>query len=75
MDKNLKNLKPLHCPEVERLMSERLPLITRHGISLCALVIIIVLVFLLFSEGDIQRLLKDMIVYVVRQSKIGTMPQ
>lgn len=56
-----------HCPEVEKLMGGKMPFVTRCGITLVLLVIFIVMVFLLLSEGTSQRLMKEMIKHTIEQ--------
>lgn len=40
-----------HCPEVENLMGGRMPFVTLHGITLVALVLIVVAGILMLSDG------------------------
>ncbi len=64
MEKN--NIRS-HCPEVENLMGGKMPLVTRCGITLVTLIIIVIVVFSLLSEGASQRLMKEMIEHTVNQ--------
>lgn len=56
-----------HCPEVESLMGRKMPFVTRFGITLVTLIIIVIVVFSLLSEGASQRLMKEMIEHTVNQ--------
>ncbi len=58
-----------HCPEVERLMKGRLPFVTRHGITIVAVVLALVCAGLLCSGGASQQLMKEIIEHTVQQIK------
>lgn len=56
-----------HCPEVENLMGGRMPFVTQHGITLVALVLIVVAGILMLSDGTPQQLMKEMVRHTVEQ--------
>lgn len=56
-----------HCPEVENLMGGKMPFVTRYGITLVTLIILVAVLFLLLSEGTSQQLIKEMIEHTVKQ--------
>lgn len=56
-----------HYPEVENLMGGRMPFVTQHGITLVALVLIVVAGILMLSDGTPQQLMKEMIRHTVEQ--------
>ena len=56
-----------HCPEVENLMGGSMPFVTQHGITLVALVLIVVAGILMLSDGTPQQLMKEMIRHTVEQ--------
>ena len=56
-----------HCPKVENLMGGRMPFVTQHGITLVALVLIVVAGILMLSDGTPQQLMKEMIRHTVEQ--------
>lgn len=56
-----------HCPEVENLMGGKMPFVTQHGITLVALVLIVVAGILMLSDGTPQQLMKEMVRHTVEQ--------
>lgn len=63
---NTKN-KHNHCPEVEDLMGGKMPFVTRYGILLVTLVILIIMAIMLLSDGPAQQLGKELIMHTVEQ--------
>lgn len=59
--------KHQHCPEVEKLMGAKMPLVTRYGITFVVLVLLAILVIMLLSGGDIQQLAKELIKHTIEQ--------
>lgn len=58
-----------HCPEVEQLMSGRMPFVTRHGITIVAAVVALTGAALLCSGGAQQQLMEDIVKHTVEQIK------
>lgn len=58
-----------HSPEVEQLMQGRLPFVTRHGITWVIVILVVACSLVLLTEGDSQRLMKQMIDHTVEQIK------
>lgn len=58
-----------HSPEVEQLMQGRLPFVTRHGITWVIVILVVMCSLILLTEGDSQRLMKQMIDHTVEQIK------
>lgn len=58
-----------HCPEVERLMGGRLPFVTRHGITIVAVILVLVCAGLLWSGGAPRQLMEDIMEHTVQQIK------
>lgn len=56
-----------HCTEVESLMGGKSPFVTRHGITIVALGLLVIVTILLFSEGASQQLMKEMIKHTIEQ--------
>lgn len=56
-----------HCPEVENLMDGRMPLVTRCGITIVTLIILVIVVFSLLLEETSQWLMKEMIKHSIEQ--------
>lgn len=56
-----------HCPEVENLMEDKTPFITRHGITVVAVAIMSILAMMLLTEGNIQQLAKGLIKHTKEQ--------
>lgn len=65
-----KNSIKRHCPEVETLMDGKMPFVTRHGITLVVIVLIIVAVFVFTSDGVTCHFLKEAIGHIIEQIKI-----
>lgn len=61
--KNIDNMH-IHCPEVEELMGGKMPFVTRHGITLVALVLVIIVTVLCLHKGPMRRLMKDMVEWI-----------
>ena len=59
----------MHSPEVEQLMQGRLPFVTRHGITWVIVILVVACSLVLLTEGDSQRLMKQMIDHTVEQIK------
>lgn len=62
-DKNIRR----HCPEVEKLMGGKMPFVTRHGITLVLLTLILVAIILFSSKGAPQQLMEEIIEYTLGQ--------
>ena len=58
-----------HCPEVERLMGGRLPFVTRHGITIVAVILVLVCAGLLWAGGASRQLMEDIMEHTVQQIK------
>ncbi len=56
-----------HCPEVERLMGGRSPFITRHGITIVAIVMLLAGIALLLSDGPVHQLMTEVLDYTIHQ--------
>jgi K+-transporting ATPase A subunit len=56
-----------HCPEVENLMDGKMPFVTRCGITLVLLVLLVIAAILLLSDGTPQQLMKEMILHTIEQ--------
>ena len=56
-----------HCPEVERLMGGRLPFVTRHGVTVIAILMITAGICLLMSHGYNQQLAREILSYTIEQ--------
>lgn len=56
-----------HCPEVENLLGDKTPFITRHGITLVAVALMSILGTMLLTEGDTQQLAKGLIKHTIEQ--------
>ena len=59
----------LHSPEVERLLGGRLPLVTRHGITIVALLMALAFAVVAWQGGMPERLVKGIVEQTVRQIK------
>ncbi|MGM9674179.1 MAG: hypothetical protein ACI3X9_01755 [Bacteroidaceae bacterium] len=57
----------LHCPEVERLMSGKLPFVTLHGITIVIIIIILACVCLWCTGGKAWQITSDMIAHVLER--------
>ena len=57
----------LHSPEVERLMRGRLPFVTRHGITIVALLMALVCAGLFRWGGLPGQLMKEIVEQTVQQ--------
>lgn len=73
MEKKNKNQDSVHhhCPEVEKLMEGKFPFITRHGITLVALVLLLIATVLFLSGGKAGQMVKDMVEQVLPQMMRG----
>lgn len=60
-----------HCPEVETLMGGKMPFVTRHGITLVAIVLIIASVFILISDGVPHHFLKEAATHIIEHIKMN----
>lgn len=60
----------LHCPEVEYLMSGKMPFITRYGITLVVVALIAVIFILFISGGSPHQLMREMIENTLEQIKL-----
>lgn len=58
-----------HCPEVEGLMGGKMPFVTRHGITIVALVLVAVVILLLLTKGTSQQLMMEMLEHTMEQIK------
>lgn len=58
---------PRHCNEVEKLMGGKMPFVTRYGITLVVFALIIIAIILLFSKGEAQHLMKEMVEHTKKQ--------
>lgn len=58
-----------HCPEVENLMSGKMPFVTQYGITLVVLVLLVISIRLFSSEGSSLQLVKEMIEHIIGQIK------
>lgn len=56
-----------HCPEVESLMSGKMPFVTRYGITLVVIALTVAVLVLLMSEGSPQQFVTDMINHTIKQ--------
>ncbi len=63
------NMHP-HCPEVENLMGGKMPFVTRCGITLVALVFLLIVVILLLSDGVPQQLMRGIAKHTIEQIKL-----
>lgn len=63
---NTKN-KHNHCPEVEELMGGKMPFVTRYGIWLVILAILVIIAIMLLSDGPAKQLGKELIRHTVEQ--------
>lgn len=62
-----------HCPEVETLMGGKMPFITRYGITLVLIAIIVVVSVLFVSGGSAHQLMREMIENTLEQIKVKNM--
>lgn len=67
MEKKNDNSMHRHCPEVEELMEGKLPFVTRHGITLVALVLLLTAAILFLSGGKAGQMVKDMVEQMLPQ--------
>ncbi len=65
-----KNSINQHCPEVETLMGSKMPFVTRHGITLVVIVLLIVSVFVLISDVVPHYFLKEVTSNIIEQIKM-----
>lgn len=56
-----------HCPEVENLTGGKMPFVTRFGITIVALVLVLVVGLLFLSKGASHQLAIDIVEHTVRQ--------
>lgn len=56
-----------HCPEAEQLMGTNIPFVTRHGVTVVLLVMIILGICFMLSDGPMQQLVKDILCYTIEQ--------
>ena len=59
-----------HSPEVERLMSGKLPFVTRHGITIVALILVLVGIILYLTEGSSQKLMRELINFTIGEIRL-----
>ena len=59
-----------HSPEVERLMSGKLPFVTRHGITIVALILVLVGIILSLTEGSSQKLMRELINFTIGEIRL-----
>lgn len=73
MEKKNKNQDSMHrhCPEVEKLMEGPMPFITRHGITLVALMLLLIATVLFLSGGKAGQMVKDMVEQMLPQIMRG----
>ncbi|KWW28697.1 MAG: hypothetical protein AUK63_1801 [bacterium P3] len=62
-----------HCPEVENLMSGKLPFITKYGITVVLFVLIITVAGLLEFGVIPKQLMLDILDHTIEQLKIKNM--
>ena len=60
-----------HCPEVEKLMDGEFPFVTRHGITLVALVLLLIAAVLCLSGGKAGQMVKGMVEQMLPQVMRG----
>lgn len=58
-----------HCPEVEKLMGGKMPFVTRHGITIVAIILATVVGTMLLSKGISQQLMRDIVEHTIEQIK------
>lgn len=56
-----------HSPEVDKLMKGTMPFVTRYGITLVILVLVIIFIVLFLSDSPAHQLLQDMIEHTKKQ--------
>lgn len=59
-----------HCPEVEKLMNGHLPFITRYGITLVVVILIVVSMGLFYFKKDSRQLIKEVWEHTITQINI-----
>ena len=59
-----------HSPEVERLMSGKLPFVTRHGITIVALILVLVGIRLSLTEGSSKKLMRELINFTIGEIRL-----
>ena len=60
-----------HCPEVEKLMEGPMPFVTRHGITLVALALLLIAAVLCLSGGKAGLMVKEMVEQMLPQVMRG----
>ena len=59
-----------HSPEVEALMQGKQPFVTRHGITVVAVVLILIGSVLLLTEGVTQQLMRELVNHTIEHIKL-----
>lgn len=65
--KSTNDVEGCHCEEVEQLMLGRTPFVTRHGISIVIAAVVLLICLLSFTEGNVQRLIREMMEHIFWQ--------
>lgn len=63
----MKQAKEQHCPEVEKLLYGKTPFITRHGITIVLIVIVIASFLIMRFGGEAKELLENILGQTVNQ--------
>lgn len=63
----MKQTKKQHCPEVEKLLYGKTPFITRHGITVVLIAIVIALFLIMLFGGEAKVLLENVLGQTVDQ--------
>ena len=56
-----------HCLEVEELMASKTPFVTRYGITLLLVILIVTAIFFFIAQGHSQQLVCDIVKYAFEQ--------
>ena len=70
VDNPIKSENLRHSPEVEKLMQGKQPFVTRHGITIVALILILVGVILSLTEGTAQQLMRELINHTIEEIRV-----
>ena len=61
------NRKHKHCSEVEELMYSKTPFVTRYGITILLVILIVTAIFFFIAQGRSQQLVRDIVKYAFEQ--------
>lgn len=67
---NNKKTYHAHCPEVEKLTQNKMPFITRYGITIVLITLILVGATMFLLDGTPQQLMREILSYIIEQITI-----